>query len=397
MLYKERVFRSGGIRPLEYDIPRDTFTRILPPYRNFPKGFRAPTDLAVSSEDFTVSKGFTTKHIQHRYTPNSKEFRTPRDHSFSGNVLMPAAVLELKTPVPSFALEPFGNLETRALNDMAYGDIDIGVTAVDFKDTLLTVAKRVTQLGTLIDDVQSMNRRQLMITYGMGRNTLNGATPHDLMLELSFAWIPLLSDIKAAYDFLRAPTVKKGWIVYGSARSTDSFSRVDKSRPYHWDSIGLWNVTTSCNAYRSVHLYARVENPKLYLAASLGMLNPATPAWEYLKFSYLIDYIAPISEFLNAFDATLGLSFLGGCRAEKLDRVSVAFVESESLSDTQGVYERTSDATGSYSSSTYVRTKLNKFPNPSVTPVTDRMTLHQTLILTSVLGQLQKKIRGGRW
>lgn len=53
----------------------------------------------------------------------------------------------------------------------------------------------------------------------------------------------------------------------------------------------------------------------LHIPAALGLTNPASVAWELVPFSFVVDWFAPVGDWLNALDATLGYSFLSGTRS----------------------------------------------------------------------------------
>lgn len=51
-----------------------------------------------------------------------------------------------------------------------------------------------------------------------------------------------------------------------------------------------------------------VKNADLFKANQLGLINPATVAWEVVPFSFLVDWFLPVSRFLESQTDTLGLS-----------------------------------------------------------------------------------------
>jgi hypothetical protein len=50
----------------------------------------------------------------------------------------------------------------------------------------------------------------------------------------------------------------------------------------------------------------KVTNPNLDLLQSLGLANPAEVIWELIPFSFLIDHVTGIGNFLSAFSDELG-------------------------------------------------------------------------------------------
>jgi hypothetical protein len=50
-----------------------------------------------------------------------------------------------------------------------------------------------------------------------------------------------------------------------------------------------------------------IENLDLALASQLGVVNPASIAWELIPFSFIVDWFLNVGDFLNQFSDFLGL------------------------------------------------------------------------------------------
>lgn len=64
-------------------------------------------------------------------------------------------------------------------------------------------------------------------------------------------------------------------------------------------------------------LWYRLHDPKVALFSSLGLINPASIAWEVMRYSFVVDWFLPIGPWLNSWTADAGWSFLSGTRSTK--------------------------------------------------------------------------------
>jgi hypothetical protein len=120
-----------------------------------------------------------------------------------------------------------------------------------------------------------------------------------LWLEYWFGWSPLVEDIVSSVAQLAEP--------------------LPESRPYYGSASGSFSVnqtwTYNVGAYKgdidvrvSTGANFTLSNPNTYLFSQLGMLNPGTVAWEVIPFSFLVDWVADVSSFIESFSDFAGLT-----------------------------------------------------------------------------------------
>lgn len=119
----------------------------------------------------------------------------------------------------------------------------------------------------------------------------------DNWLKYHFGIEPLVKDIHAAIDTLQKPMNSKR--VKGKA--TIPSRRLDSGN--NGESV-RWEVKTSCRMGCTV----TVNNPNLYLANQLGLVNPASFAWELIPFSFVVDWFTNVGQFLSQMTDFAGLS-----------------------------------------------------------------------------------------
>jgi len=61
-----------------------------------------------------------------------------------------------------------------------------------------------------------------------------------------------------------------------------------------------------------VKLWGEVQSSRLASLNQLGFLNPLTVIWELVPFSFVVDWVIPIGNFLDSITATSGVTFVDG-------------------------------------------------------------------------------------
>lgn len=141
-----------------------------------------------------------------------------------------------------------------------------------------------------------------------------GAEPTaGLVLEGFFGWGSLLSDFQAAAAVLANPwppgwvSVKKRWSVSGSWNS--------KLSPPVGDAIGSWSATGHVTYAAGI----RIDNPNLWLANRLGLLNPFVVAWDLVPWSFLVNMVTNMGEVLGSLTDLAGITLTDGSMTTRTD------------------------------------------------------------------------------
>lgn len=130
-------------------------------------------------------------------------------------------------------------------------------------------------------------------------------TSGGLWLQYQYGWKPLMMDLHDLYKEFQ-PQVEKAVHTVRATRSISS----------NWDrssSDSYWSASNQqVRCDNRTMLYARVRHDTVRTAASMGLINPVSLAWELIPLSFVVDWAMPIGNLLEAFDATAGLDFIGG-------------------------------------------------------------------------------------
>lgn len=129
-------------------------------------------------------------------------------------------------------------------------------------------------------------------------------------LEFSYGWVPLYNDMYGslvAADKALAKTpdrlipVKKQ--AHYEETTKDNTTVVDYYGPKTQvaETIHVKQVMKmACNV--------KIENPALATVQSVGLTNPALVAWELIPYSFVIDWVLPIGDWLTAITPLIGIT-----------------------------------------------------------------------------------------
>lgn len=129
-------------------------------------------------------------------------------------------------------------------------------------------------------------------------------------LELQYGWQPLLQDCYGAAELIAQKQARE---LVASVRSRASIKR-DSS----------WKQTANLHPTQKLYYHDKIsyevrygvwfstDDNNVHTMAQIGLLNPATIAWELLPYSFVVDWFIPFGNYVNSWDATVGLSFRKG-------------------------------------------------------------------------------------
>lgn len=135
----------------------------------------------------------------------------------------------------------------------------------------------------------------------------------DNYLEFHFGWAPAIADIYSSIDVLQNPI--KGSSVRVKVQEPEK--RYDLEPPLlgsnpsawypndiFWKSYRFWRL----NKTLRMGVEVAVDNPNLWLANQLGLVNPAVFLYEKFPFSFLADWLFNVEQFLSSGTDFYGLT-----------------------------------------------------------------------------------------
>lgn len=121
-------------------------------------------------------------------------------------------------------------------------------------------------------------------------------------LEYQFGWAPLVGDIGSAVDILQSGVPPTRVRASATGRTNSLSTRT---------SGGIketFAASTSCTWSLSATIV--VDNPNLWLANQLGLVNPALIAYDAVPFSFVLNWFVNVENFLSSFTDFWGLSVI---------------------------------------------------------------------------------------
>lgn len=190
-------------------------------------------------------------------------------------------------------------LARKFYSKLSRSKINVSIMIAERAQTLnlfLSSVKRLSELITL--------KRNLF--KNLGRYLLNPKKISSDFLAFQFGVLPLINDVYGSAQLLAEATVDTDQALV--VVRTNSKVSINLIR----DDIEIRGFLT-----RSYVFKYKVDELALSKLSSMGLVNPATVAWEVLPFSFVVDWALPVSTYIESLTADCGLEFETGTISEK--------------------------------------------------------------------------------
>lgn len=318
---------SGGSTEIAYqtDSSRNTVGKVSGSWITFPDGsrFRRATDYAHSSCVATRGDNYEWNGIRNvnrwiniiRSGPGGFQL----ENMFSGNFIYRLdGSFGINSTIghPSFVLSEENEAITKALNNLGDQKVNLG-------ENLATLGQTVRMLKNplwgFVNLARSMRKRKefrglLEKSYrDLRRDGIDRAIASKY-LEYVYGFKPLMSDIHELSELAKSKG-QSPLLLSATGRSTRmlSNSNTGYNEYQQWENIRGQSKTRT-------NLWARVD-PNYRGTRTLnqlGLLNPASLAWELVPYSFCVDWILPIGPVLQALTAPAGLLFVNGSTSRRV-------------------------------------------------------------------------------
>lgn len=194
------------------------------------------------------------------------------------------------------------------------------------KDSSINLALAIAEANKTLDFLAS-NLRNLVKALGLARKKDWPALARHLgmkttykkgsgkvasrWLEYKYGWMPLLMDIHGAIEALTKLAREEDFLVVAKAKRAKSRGFV-VTRSDGIGSLQPYEHVINIDETTKVSLWYKMNLPKLALASQLGFTSPLMIAWELVPFSFVWDWVMPIGDVIDAFDADFGMDYMGG-------------------------------------------------------------------------------------
>lgn len=129
-------------------------------------------------------------------------------------------------------------------------------------------------------------------------------------LEFSYGWVPLYNDMYGSLVAADKALAKKPDRLIPAVKQAHHEETMENHTNVI-DYYGPWTQVVEKIHVKQVMKMAckvKIENPVLATVQSVGLTNPALVAWELVPFSFVVDWVLPIGNWLTAIAPLVGIS-----------------------------------------------------------------------------------------
>lgn len=217
----------------------------------------------------------------------------------------------------------FPNTENDILWNKALAKLPARVNGSQFNLPLFFAEYHKTQ-KMVVDLLQDIRRRF------KGASTRRQAW--NIWLEYRYGWRLLVMDIYSALEALHSiRTTRSVMQVNATATSAYDTILVNKDRysstATRYFTPGMVSDYTLLMDYKfgtTVTVRYRESNATLGTLQQWGITNPLGLGWELIRYSFIIDWIIPVGQYLSTLDTWVGKDFISGTRSDWCDIVYTA-------------------------------------------------------------------------
>lgn len=297
----------------------------------------------------TTATGCAYSVIEGRYTTDIKYNGTPLLHfprasATNYEQFRNGFVRLLGNWSPSLQVGADNQARTNVLNEVSQKKWDIGVTALELKQTAGLVTDLAVGMTRTIEKIITSRKRtrdavnrffSRVIKHGdfykaaaeVGITDLNLLNDiKDTWMQYQFGIKPTLYDIDNATTYLSQLVVRDQIPVTVRAKAggfRDTVKTVTGTLTPIGDIAVHSRVKETCGVHYSV-VY-EIPTGQVRDITSLGLDNPYQIAWEVTQLSWMFDYAVGIGDWLQSFTAANGLLFKEGCKSVLRKAASESF------------------------------------------------------------------------
>lgn len=221
----------------------------------------------------------------------------------SGNVKTSSTSTFGCVPVFDYVATPdFGDVVPKLLEKWRSSEFNLGVSIGEGRESVEMIIGRLADITKAAVALRRGNlggalRHLSHVPKGARRNAASmiksgGNLFTDVWLEIQYGWIPLIKDIGAAAEFVKLhpkqERVKARAKKFGGAHPLSGFLPPDRLRLF--DNV------------RRLQLIVVVSSQPTMMER-LGLTDPKTIMWELTPFSFVMDWFAPIGDYLQTLHA----------------------------------------------------------------------------------------------
>lgn len=275
--------------------------------------------------------------------------------------------------VPVIRANERNQVVTKGLLEIADQKVNLGENLATYRQTVGLLTDPGGSLLRLVKELKKVGKnRKFREFLRLAKRDFGRHRPVNTLaseyLRYVYGWKPLMQDV---YNLIKMTQESGGKPLLLESSST--VKTVEETNQVTWYassfdtkvSAGPLKVQTTTRS----SMYARVDpNHATLLALSqLGLVNPASLAWELVPFSFVVDWLIPIGPVLQAMTARAGLIFVDGSVSSRVSARGPYELNCDILSSS--IYVATGDdspSMGQIRYEGYTRETLRTWPKPGL-------------------------------
>lgn len=293
-------------------------------HRPKPKGWKEPLPYIFGRDAYDRGSGSLRRHWVNRFDP-----KLTYDDQYIGFVGAGAG-----SPVDTLNIMgnyPFqGDVDLDYLEDLCYRKcynkarqmtVNIGVAVGEANKTIGMVRDTARRISWSVFALKKGRYREAASVLGVrpGPRRKDWARK---WLEWKYGWMPLMNDIYGSCEAL-AKYTQEDWLVTASKKIR---------QPLDYDVVsgsGFSHNRCISKGWAGVHVRMDWLPAESTIPSSLGLTNPAELAWELLPYSFVVDWMVPVGDWLKGFDHAMAIAHGRAC----ISRFTEQFWTVDGLSD----------------------------------------------------------------
>lgn len=297
-----------------------TTNRTFKCYERFWNGVKTPNYFTLAAQKHGLpnndhdSKITTRNELLLRQTISDAFFSPPRVTS----VVDTFAGLRGNSSYPDHSYEcdhsklAYEQAKQRCIDRVKELDFNAAQALAEVQKTADLVGDTATRIAKTVVLFRKGKYRQGLKALGLPKGSktfVPRKSAADNWLAIQYGWIPLLSDVRNAAEFLAKQPKPPVFTFTGTATESDS------QKIYNDISSGLGGLKWFELGFQSrarMSLTFSVANHSIKTMSELGIRDPALLVWELLPYSFVVDWFLPVGKYLSSINYTDGLTFKGG-------------------------------------------------------------------------------------
>lgn len=294
----------------------------------------------------------------------------------------------------------WSELENRLLSEIDNQSVDLGAILAESMETSEWIASRALTIGKFAGQLLTGNVFGAFRTVGLtrqnfrrfqklhGRGSISDRASA-AWLEYGWAVMPFVSDVQTAVALETDPAS----LMRRVQCSVSQRAHISERKHAYLGGEGSYRYEYNAQGQAIYKLNYTITDPETVARKALGLNSVAASVWQIVPFSWLVDYVVDVSDYLRLRNATDGLSLRHGYRSVKITETGSGSYGGTTITGTPAsgrtVSTTTSRADSCYAEY-YQRTPIFGFPRPSL-QVDGRFSLNRCLNLAAVATQLSTK------